>query len=170
VIDPRRRERIEVVVPDTNNQAVCGGDRPARPEQNVRLARNDRLGHRDILTEQEEGGKRKERIRTPSRRLRKFHPLFMEALNLKFDDVVGQLLASEGFTSWKNCAMVDVREWPASKAFDDETRDRVAERNSAKEYLDQIEDRTRKQTKKENSARGVIDLKTECGRDLEKCW
>src|SRR3984885_10673024 len=59
----------------------------------------------------------------------------MEALNV--DEVVGQLLASEGFTSVEELAMVDVRELAGIEGFDDETATEL--QNRAKEYLDQLE-------------------------------
>jgi N utilization substance protein A len=51
--------------------------------------------------------------------------------------VVGQLLASEGFTSVEELAMVDVRELAGIEGFDDETANEL--QNRAKEYLDQLE-------------------------------
>jgi len=57
----------------------------------------------------------------------------MEALNV--DEVVGQLLASEGFTSVEELALVDVRELAGIEGFDDETATELQSR--AKEYLAQ---------------------------------
>ena len=77
------RERIEVVVPDA---AALARDRPARPERAARLPAH-RLGHRHP--------DRAGRVRAPPGRVRERTKMFMEALNV--DEVVGQLLASEGF-------------------------------------------------------------------------
>jgi N utilization substance protein A len=59
----------------------------------------------------------------------------MEALNV--DEVVGQLLASEGFTSVEELALVDVKELAGIEGFDEETANELQTR--AKEYLDQLE-------------------------------
>jgi N utilization substance protein A len=59
----------------------------------------------------------------------------MEALNV--DEVVGQLLASEGFTSVEELALVDVKELAGIEGFDDETANELQSR--AREYLEQLE-------------------------------
>ena len=59
----------------------------------------------------------------------------MEALNV--DEVVGQLLASEGFTSVEELALVDVKELAGIEGFDDETATELQSR--AREYLEQLE-------------------------------
>jgi N utilization substance protein A len=59
----------------------------------------------------------------------------MEALNV--DEVVGQLLASEGFTSVEELALVDVKELAGIEGFDEETATELQDR--AKEYLEQLE-------------------------------
>jgi N utilization substance protein A len=59
----------------------------------------------------------------------------MEALNV--DEVVGQLLASEGFTSVEELALVDVRELASIEGFDDETAEELQSR--AREYLETLE-------------------------------
>src|ERR1700748_3460367 len=68
----------------------------------------------------------------------------MEALNV--DEVVGQLLASEGFTSVEELAMVDVRELAGIEGFDEETANELQSR--AKEYLERLE-RGRESKRKE---------------------
>jgi N utilization substance protein A len=59
----------------------------------------------------------------------------MESLNV--DEVVGQLLASEGFTSVEELAMVDLKELAGIEGFDEETAQELQTR--AREYLDQQE-------------------------------
>jgi len=49
----------------------------------------------------------------------------MEALNV--DEVVGQLLASEGFTSVEELALVDVKELAGIEGFRRRDRHRIAE-------------------------------------------
>ena len=53
------------------------------------------------------------------------------------DEVVGQLLASEGFTSVEELAMVDVKELAGIEGFDEETATELQTR--AREYLEQLE-------------------------------
>src|SRR5580692_7106432 len=125
VVIDEDRERIEVVVPDTNNQLSLA---IGRRGQNVRLASQLTGWDIDILTEQEESERRQADFENSTR-------VFMEALNV--DEVVGQLLASEGFTSVEELAMVDVRELAGIEGFDDETANELQTR--AKEYLDQLE-------------------------------
>ena len=84
------RERIEVVVPDQQLSLAIG-----RRGQNVRLASQLTGWDIDILTEQEESERRQAEFEKRTK-------LFMEALNV--DEVVGQLLASEGFNSVEELA------------------------------------------------------------------
>jgi N utilization substance protein A len=122
VVIDEDRERIEVVVPDTNNQLSLA---IGRRGQNVRLASQLTGWDIDILTEQEESERRQADFENSTR-------VFMEALNV--DEVVGQLLASEGFTSVEELALVDVRELAGIEGFDEETANEL--QNRAKEYLD----------------------------------
>jgi N utilization substance protein A len=59
----------------------------------------------------------------------------MESLNV--DEVVGQLLASEGFTSVEELALVDAKELAGIEGFDEETANELQSR--AREYLEQQE-------------------------------
>src|SRR5258708_2492032 len=125
VVIDEERERIEVVVPDTNNQLSLA---IGRRGQNVRLASQLTGWDIDILTEQEESERRQADFENSTR-------VFMEALNV--DEVVGQLLASEGFTSVEELALVDVRELAGIEGFDEETANEL--QNRAREYLDRLE-------------------------------
>ncbi|MGZ5854605.1 MAG: transcription termination factor NusA, partial [Xanthobacteraceae bacterium] len=79
------RERIEVVVPDQQLSLAIG-----RRGQNVRLASQLTGWDIDILTEAEESERRQKEFTERS-------ALFMQALDV--DEMVAQLLASEGFSS-----------------------------------------------------------------------
>src|SRR6266568_3286569 len=125
VVLDEERERIEVVVPDTNNQLSLA---IGRRGQNVRLASQLTGWDIDILTEQEESERRQADFENSTR-------VFMESLNV--DEVVGQLLASEGFTSVEELALVDVKELAGIEGFDEETANELQSR--AKEYLEQLE-------------------------------
>jgi transcription termination/antitermination protein NusA len=61
--------------------------------------------------------------------------MFMEALNV--DEVVGQLLASEGFNSVEELAMVDQKDIASIEGFDEETASELQAR--ASDYLAQVE-------------------------------
>ena len=96
------RERIEVVVPDAQLSLAIG-----RRGQNVRLASQLTGWDIDILTEQEESERRQAEFQNRTK-------VFMEALDV--DEVVGQLLASEGFGSVEELAVVDEKELARSRA------------------------------------------------------
>src|SRR6266571_3245286 len=117
------RERIEVVVPDAQLSLAIG-----RRGQNVRLASQLTGWDIDILTEQEESERRQAEFENRTR-------IFMDALNV--DEVVGQLLASEGFNSVEELALVDEKEIASIEGFDADTAQELQER--AKEYLDKQE-------------------------------
>jgi N utilization substance protein A len=117
------RERIQVVVPDAQLSLAIG-----RRGQNVRLASQLTGWDIDILTEQEESEHRQAEFENRTR-------LFIEALNV--DEVVGQLLASEGFTSVEELALIDEREIAGIEGFDEDTARELQTR--ARDYLSQQE-------------------------------
>ncbi|MBX3573299.1 MAG: transcription termination/antitermination protein NusA [Mesorhizobium sp.] len=116
-------ERIEVVVPDDQLSLAIG-----RRGQNVRLASQLTGWDIDILTEQEESERRQKEFVERSK-------LFMEALDV--DEMVGQVLASEGFTSVEEVAYVDADEISSIDGFDEDTATEIQTR--AREYLERIE-------------------------------
>jgi transcription termination/antitermination protein NusA len=118
------RERIEVVVPDQQLSLAIG-----RRGQNVRLASQLTGWDIDILTEQEESERRQAEFENRTR-------IFMDALNV--DEVVGQLLASEGFASIEELAVVDEKELASIEGFDLDTAQEL--QNRAREYLARIEE------------------------------
>lgn len=123
VVLDEERERIEVVVPDTQLSLAIG-----RRGQNVRLASQLTGWDIDILTEQEESERRQADFENRTR-------LFMETLNV--DEVVGQLLASEGFSSVEELSLVDPKEIAGIEGFDEETATELQGR--AREYLEKLE-------------------------------
>ena len=116
-------ERIEVVVPDDQLSLAIG-----RRGQNVRLASQLTGWDIDILTEQEESERRQKEFNERTE-------LFMNALNV--DEMVGQVLASEGFSQVEEVAYVDLDEIAAIEGFDEETAQEIQTR--AREYLEAIE-------------------------------
>jgi N utilization substance protein A len=116
-------ERIEVVVPDDQLSLAIG-----RRGQNVRLASQLTGWDIDILTEEEESQRRQKEFVERSN-------LFMDALNV--DEMVGQVLASEGFSSVEEVAYVDSDEIASIDGFDEDTASEIQER--AREHLERIE-------------------------------
>src|SRR5215471_2364095 len=117
------RERIEVVVPDQQLSLAIG-----RRGQNVRLASQLTGWDINIVTEQEESEHRQAEFEKRTR-------LFVEALNV--DEVVGQLLASEGFASVEDLTAIDEKEIAAIEGFDEETAQELQSR--ARDYLARVE-------------------------------
>jgi N utilization substance protein A len=140
-------ERIEVVVPDEQLSLAIG-----RRGQNVRLASQLTGWDIDILTEQEESERRQKEFQERSQ-------LFVTALDV--DEVVGQLLASEGFASVEEIAFVDIDDLASIEGFDEETANELQTR--AREYLDKIEgeqDEERKNLGVEDGLKDVPGLTT----------
>jgi transcription termination/antitermination protein NusA len=140
-------ERIEVVVPDDQLSLAIG-----RRGQNVRLASQLTGWDIDILTEQEESERRQREFQERS-------ALFVEALDV--DEVVGQLLASEGFVSVSEIAFVELDELASIEGFDEETA--VELQTRAREYLARIDaeqDAERKQLGVEDGLKEIPGMTT----------
>lgn len=111
--------KFEVVVPDDQLSLAIG-----RRGQNVRLASQLTGWDIDILTEQEESERRQEELRQRSE-------MFIEALVI--DEMMAQLLATEGFDSVEEIAYVEEEELATLEGFDLELAAALQQR--AKEYL-----------------------------------
>lgn len=116
-------ERIEVVVPDDQLSLAIG-----RRGQNVRLASQLTGWDIDIMTEEEESSRRQKEFTERSE-------LFMTALDV--DEMVGQVLASEGFSQVEEVGYVELDELSSIEGFDAETAQELQTR--AREYLARIE-------------------------------
>ena len=123
VVLDEEAERIEVVVPDEQLSLAIG-----RRGQNVRLASQLTGWDIDILTEQEESERRQAEFVENTN-------TFMEALNV--DEMVAQLLASEGFSSVEEVAYVEQGEISGIEGFDDDTAEELQAR--AREFLERQE-------------------------------
>ena len=124
VIIDEEQNKMEVIVPDDNQSQAIG-----RRGQNVRLA-SDLIGWKvDILTEEIESKRRQEEFGTITTE-------FMEHLNL--EEILAQLLASEGFTSIKELAEAEVSEISSIEGLDEEIAKELIER--AQEYLKENKD------------------------------
>jgi N utilization substance protein A len=148
VVLDEERERIEVVVPDAQLSLAIG-----RRGQNVRLASQLTGWDIDILTEQEESERRQAEFQNRTK-------TFMEALDV--DEVVGQLLASEGFSSVDELALVEERDVADIEGFDEETAREL--QNRARDYLGRVEaelDAKRKELGVEDAVKEVPGVTTE---------
>ena len=115
--------RIEVVVPESQLSLAIG-----RRGQNVRLASQLTGWDIDILTEQEESERRQKEFAERSQ-------VFMDSLDV--DEVIAQLLVTEGFASVEEVAYVDLSEIAHIEGFDENTAQEIQTR--AREYLEKLE-------------------------------
>jgi N utilization substance protein A len=141
------RNRMEVVVPDQQLSLAIG-----RRGQNVRLASQLTGWDIDIVTEQEESEHRQAEFEKRTK-------LFIDSLNV--DEVVGQLLASEGFNSVEDLLVVDEKEIAGIEGFDEDTARELQAR--AREFLDKEEgelDAKRKELGVEDALKDVPGVTT----------
>ncbi|MCF8505318.1 MAG: transcription termination factor NusA [Caulobacter sp.] len=120
VVMDEEDERVEVVVPDEQLSLAIG-----RRGQNVRLASQLTGWQIDIMTESQESERRQKQFAETT-------ALFQEALDV--DEVIAQLLATEGFVSVEDVAYVEPHEIAAIEGFDEDTADELQAR--ARDFLD----------------------------------
>ncbi|MBO6728841.1 transcription termination factor NusA [Maricaulis sp.] len=135
-------QRIEVVVPDEQLSLAIG-----RRGQNVRLASQLTGWSIDILTEEEESERRQKEFAERTK-------LFTEALDV--DEVIAQLLATEGFSDVEEIAYVELGEIAVIEGFDDDTAVEIQAR--ARDYLERLaaeQDAKRKELGVED---GVLEI------------
>jgi N utilization substance protein A len=112
--------RVEVVVPDEQLSLAIG-----RRGQNVRLASQLTGWQIDIMTESQDSERRQ-------REFAERTALFQEALDV--DEVIAQLLVTEGFATVEDVAYVEPGEIAGIEGFDEDTAEEIQAR--AREYLD----------------------------------
>ncbi|HXQ11827.1 MAG TPA: transcription termination factor NusA [Caulobacteraceae bacterium] len=112
--------RVEVVVPDEQLSLAIG-----RRGQNVRLASQLTGWQIDIITEAQDSERRQ-------REFAERTALFQEALDV--DEVIAQLLVTEGFATVEDVAYVEPSEIAEIEGFDEDTAEEIQAR--AREYLD----------------------------------
>src|SRR6516164_5746344 len=120
VVMDEEDERVEVVVPDEQLSLAIG-----RRGQNVRLASQLTGWQIDIMTESQESERRQ-------REFTERTALFQEALDV--DEVIAQLLVTEGFASVEDVAYVDASEVASIEGFDEDTAEEIQAR--ARDYLE----------------------------------
>ncbi|HUS96196.1 MAG TPA: transcription termination factor NusA [Hyphomicrobiaceae bacterium] len=123
VVLDEESERIEVVVPETQLSLAIG-----RRGQNVRLASQLTGWDIDIMTDEEESVRRQKEFAERSQ-------TFMDAFDV--DEVIAQLLVTEGFTTVEEVAFVEIGEIASIEGFDDDTASEIQQR--AREYLEGLE-------------------------------
>ena len=142
VVLDEEAERIEVVVPDEQLSLAIG-----RRGQNVRLASQLTGLDIDILTEAEESERRQAEFAERTR-------MFMETLDV--EEVIAQLLVTEGFTNLEEVAYVEVDELLVIEGFDGDT---VAELQArAREYLDAMNRKALESAKEMGVEDSLIDF------------
>jgi N utilization substance protein A len=113
-------ERVEVVVPDEQLSLAIG-----RRGQNVRLASQLTGWQIDIITEAQDSERRQREFAERTQ-------LFQEALDV--DEVIAQLLVTEGFATVEDVAYVDPEEIAAIEGFGEDTAEELQAR--ARDYLE----------------------------------
>ena len=113
-------QRLEVVVPEDQLSLAIG-----RRGQNVRLASELSGWDIDILTEDQESERRQKEFQERT-------TLFMESLDV--DELLSQLLVTEGFTDIEELAFVEIEEIINIAGFDEETAQEIQAR--ANDFLD----------------------------------
>ncbi|MSO65001.1 MAG: transcription termination/antitermination protein NusA [Alphaproteobacteria bacterium] len=119
VVLDEESHRIEVVVPDDQLSLAIG-----RRGQNVRLASQLTGWDIDVLTEAEESERRQEEFRQRSK-------MFIDSLDV--DEVIAQLLVTEGFASVKELANGPTTDLSTIEGFDEDIASELQRR--AKDYL-----------------------------------
>ena len=120
VVMDEDEERVEVVVPDEQLSLAIG-----RRGQNVRLASQLTGWQIDIMTESQESERRQKEFAERTQ-------LFQEALDV--DEVIAQLLVTEGFAAVEDVAYVEADEIAQIEGFDEDTAEELQAR--ARDYLD----------------------------------
>ncbi|HEV7353153.1 MAG TPA: transcription termination factor NusA [Brevundimonas sp.] len=120
VVLDEEADRVEVVVPDEQLSLAIG-----RRGQNVRLASQLTGWQIDIITESQDSERRQ-------REFAERTALFQEALDV--DEVIAQLLVTEGFATVEDLAFVEPYEISEIEGFDEETAEELQAR--ARDFLD----------------------------------
>ena len=142
VVLDQDENRIEVVVPDEQLSLAIG-----RRGQNVRLASQLSGWSIDIMTEEQESERRQKEFAERSE-------LFMTGLDV--DEMIAQLLVSEGFQNMEEVGYVELAELSSIEGFDDETATELQAR--AREYLQKVADEQDAERKAAGVEDGVLEI------------
>ncbi|MDH5488841.1 MAG: transcription termination factor NusA [Rhodospirillaceae bacterium] len=141
VVLDEENNKIEVVVPDDQLSLAIG-----RRGQNVRLASQLSGWEIDILTEAEETERRQDESRLRSE-------MFIEALDV--DDMIAQLLVTEGFTSIEEVAFVPLDDLAMIDGFDESVAEELSAR--AKSYLERRDEELATKCKELGVGQDLLD-------------
>jgi N utilization substance protein A len=142
VVLDEEQNRIEVVVPDEQLSLAIG-----RRGQNVRLASQLTGWDIDILTEAEESDRRNEEFKTRSQ-------LFIDSLDV--DEVIAQLLVTEGFSTIEEVAFVPIEELSTIEGFDEALASEL--HNRGRQFLEQKEVELTELRKKAGVSDEIADI------------
>ncbi len=141
VLDPDNN-RIEVIVPDQQQHIAIG-----RRGQNVRLASQLTGWDIDIVSETEDSDRR-------NREFNELTEMFVNGLNV--EEVIAQLLVTEGFTSVEEIAHTDVLELAEVQGFDEDIASALKERAMAE--LEEREARMRQEAADMNITDDLLEF------------
>jgi len=142
IIIDEDRHLLEAVVPDDQLSLAIG-----RRGQNVRLA-SELIGWNiDVVSESDESKRRVEEFNSTSE-------LFSSALTV--EEIIGQLLASEGFKTLEEVAYVPLEDIASIEGFDAGIAEEL--QNRAKEYLTDKQEKTESAWKKLGVDASLLEL------------
>ncbi len=142
VVVEEDEKRIEVVVPEEQQSLAIG-----RRGQNVKLASQLTGWYIEILTDAEESKRRQEEFEKVSK-------LFIEALDV--EEIIAQLLVTEGFTSIEEIAYVEIDELAGIEGFDENVAAEL--QNRAVEYIQNREKEIRGKAAAQGANEDLFDL------------
>jgi N utilization substance protein A len=142
VVLDQDENRIDVVVPDEQLSLAIG-----RRGQNVRLASQLSGWSIDIMTEEQESERRQKEFAERSE-------LFMNGLDV--DEMIAQLLVSEGFQNMEEVGYVELAELSSIEGFDEETAEELQAR--AREYLQKVAEEQDAERKAAGVEDGVLEI------------
>ncbi len=142
VVLDEQKKRMDVVVPEEQLSKAIGSR-----GQNVRLASMLSGWDIDIMTEAEESERRAEEFKTRS-------ALFIAGLDV--DEVIAQLLVSEGFATIEDIAETPVDEMMQIQGFDEEVAAELI--NRANNYLDEQEAKLKEQSEKLGIQQDLLEM------------
>ena len=142
VVLDQDENRIDVVVPDEQLSLAIG-----RRGQNVRLASQLSGWSIDIMTEEQESERLQKEFAERSE-------LFMNGLDV--DEMIAQLLVSEGFQNMEEVGYVELAELSSIEGFDEETAEELQAR--AREYLQKVAEEQDAERKAAGVEDGVLEI------------
>lgn len=150
VVVEEDEKRIEVVVPEEQQSLAIG-----RRGQNVKLASQLTGWYIEILTDAEESKRRQEEFEKVSK-------LFIEALDV--EEIIAQLLVTEGFTSIEEIAYVEIEELASIEGFDENVATELQTR--AAEYLERRQKELLDRAKELGANPDMFDLEISEGEKI----